>query len=511
MNRLPFTASLFHFSSGLKTIAVLFLLFIATPKINGQSIYYAELNKKEKSNLDFQIIGKSDDEVMIYKNIDRKHVISYYNMMMNHLEDVELDFIPEKTIKVDFIKCADSLIVVYSFEKNKHIICNAMIMKRKTQLFPSPIQLDEASIGFFAQSDIYSVVPSDNKQKFLLYKKQLRNNKANLLLKTYDIQINLIDSVSVSENHDNQNDFYSELIIDNDGNVAFAHQFRNRSIDNFDSLTLAVHFFQDKALMNFPIDLKNHYLEKSFLKADNINHNIIVNAYYNSTKRGNAEGLFSAKLSLMNKKATAAFNILPKSFRSTITSSVDRGEIDNMEPKQILIKRNGAFVFIAEDSYTETMNNNNWNRNYNPVFSGTNDINFNNGYNSNGNNAQNNSLHRYYCNNIVVAAVDSSLSLTWSNSITKRQMDADNDNYLSFTQLNQGKEINFIYLDRDNQRYVLSRQSITPEGTQNRYPTIKCNEPQVEFMPRRSKQVGANQLIIPFTYLNQIGFALLDF
>ena len=47
---------------------------------------------------------------------------------------------------------------------------------------------------------------------------------------------------------------------------------------------------------------------------------------------------------------------------------------DNLTIRNIILKRKGGFVIAAEDYFTETMYNNNWNRNYmfyNNYYSGT--------------------------------------------------------------------------------------------------------------------------------------------
>ena len=478
---------------------------------NAQQVYFSEINKKERANLDFQIIGKIKNNIWIYKKSEGDHQIAVYDEKMTFVQSIEMDFIPEKTISIDFIKKGDSVTVVYASVKNRDVFCYMATLLPSENEFSEPYLIDETTVGFLADKDLYDVFGSDNKDNILVARKLIRNDDVDYSFFVFNSKNVLIDSIFFAQSYNPNKEFFSDLIIDNEGTVAFTLQTRKRAIDNFDSLVLFVHRRGEKGFSSFPINMEEHFIEKILLKPDNINKNILLNAYYNTTKRGRVEGLFSAVFSLNNSTFQKAFNVLPASFYSTISSSGGRGEIDNMDPKQILVKRNGEFVLIAEDSYTETFSNNNWNRNFNPVFSGTNDFYFNN---MNGIGNPNNGAYtqrRYYSNNIVVAAVDSSLGLKWTNSISKRQMDTDADAYLSFGLMNQGKEIQFFYLERDQQKHVLSRQSVDFFGKINRFATVKGNEPLVEFMPRRTKQIAAREIIVPYTYLNHLGFAHLIF
>ena len=74
-----------------------------------------------------------------------------------------------------------------------------------------------------------------------------------------------------------------------------------------------------------------------------------------------------------------------------------------------------------------------------------------------------------------------------------------------------GGEIQFLYIDNNNKKEIVSRCGIKGSGDLQKYPTLKSNERGYEFMPKLSKQVGYSQLIIPFVYSNNLGFAKIDF
>ena len=118
---------------------------------------------------------------------------------------------------------------------------------------------------------------------------------------------------------------------------------------------------------------------------------------------------------------------------------------------------------------------------------------------------------RYYYDNILVLSIDSSMAMQWTTIIPKKQSDDDNDNFLSFSTMNVGSEIHFIYVEEERNKQIISNQSIFPGGQVKRYPTLKSREAGFEFMPRLAKQVGYREIIVPCVYRTNIAFAKVDF
>jgi hypothetical protein len=117
---------------------------------------------------------------------------------------------------------------------------------------------------------------------------------------------------------------------------------------------------------------------------------------------------------------------------------------------------------------------------------------------------------RFHRENIVVLNIDSTLNLVTQSIINKKQMDVENDNYLSFSNFTGRNELHFLFLERDRRRDVISDHALQTDGQVKRYPTISSNETNYEFMPRLGKQISSRQIIVPYSYLNKIGFAKIE-
>ena len=118
---------------------------------------------------------------------------------------------------------------------------------------------------------------------------------------------------------------------------------------------------------------------------------------------------------------------------------------------------------------------------------------------------------KYNYNDIITYSFTKDLQLQWSNVINKTTSDVETDNFLSFANMNAGAEIHFLFLQKDNNKQILSNHALQPNGSIIRYATLKSREAGYNFMPRLARQTGARQMIIPCIVRNNIAFAKIDF
>jgi hypothetical protein len=135
---------------------------------------------------------------------------------------------------------------------------------------------------------------------------------------------------------------------------------------------------------------------------------------------------------------------------------------------------------------------------------------FNNGMNGGFRNFNDQRDMTYSYNDIIITAFDKTLQPVWNNIINKSTQDIETDNYLSFCNANTGKELHFVFLQKDNNRQVLSNHSLQFNGTMQRNATIKSGENGFNFMPRLARQTGAKQLLVPCMQRNTLAFAKID-
>jgi hypothetical protein len=379
--------------------------------------------------------------------------------------------------------------------------------------------LDTTRINILNDNRIYGTAFSEDKKQLLIYKLQKKDGDLHIVTKRMTEELSLTDSVRNVVDFDERRDVYTPMEIANDGTVFFGLQHKTGLRENINNLKLITLAPNATKFIYRDVPLKEQYIDEVDLHIDNMNHNYLANAFYYTKKVGSIEGIFSALLDPSHDSARIKFNRFPDTLRQRISNTGQyRFAFDNFFLKDVVIKRNGSFLLIAEDFYTQSRNNNtsNWNRwdylygsqypynsdfyMYNPRY-GTYYRPYSQGLQST----------RYVYDNILVAGLDSSLHMEWGNIIYKKQSDDETDNFLSYITMNAGREIHFLFIERERNSQVISDHAITPSGNIQRYATLKSREKGYDFMPRLGKQVALRQIIIPCIYHGNITFAKVDF
>jgi hypothetical protein len=316
---------------------------------------------------------------------------------------------------------------------------------------------------------------------------------------------------------DDRRDNFSNFSVDNEGTFVFTKDSKSGFRDNSNKLSLMIQESAQDTFTTKEIDLNKHYIDEVKLRIDNLNKRYLLNTFYYKRSRGNIEGLFTY---IWDKPAAKpfiqGFTVIGDTLRNEVkTTGQLRFALDDLFIRQVFAKKDGGFLITAEDYSSQNRGNNNpWNRwDYlNNYYYGANSYYYYNPYtgmyrplNSFGSQST-----RYYYSNILILSLDKTGKIDWSRVIHKDQFDDDNDNFLSYSTINSGGEIHFLFNDDKNKNQIIANHSISPAGVLTRNPTLKSQERGYEFMPRLSKQVSASQLIIPCVYRGYICFAKVD-
>lgn len=493
------------------------LLFIL-PAAFSQQITYSQPESNDVRSLNFEIIGKIKDNFLVYKNIRGNSAISVYDNSMKSLGRIDLRFMPDKTLNVDFIAYPDFAWLIYQYQKRNVIHCMAAKINGDGKLLTDPIELDTTSINFLADNKIYSTIKSEDKSKILIYKIQKRNDKFNFTTLLFNDSLQLIHKSRIPTLFEDRKNVFSDFFVTNKGNFVFSKGNKSSTRDFIEELSLVTKTPFDDTFALKSIDLGGKYLDEIKLKVDNANHHYVLNTFYYSKKRGNVDGLFTAVLDEnTNTLITENFAELNDSIRS---GAKDNGSnkvaLNDYFIRDVILKKDGGFILTAEDYYTQSRSSP-WNRYdylygypsfspyyynyYSPYSYGF----YGNRFNSFG------SQVRYYYNNLLVLSLDNTGKIEWSNVIHKTQYDDENDNYLSYALMLSGGQLHYLFNELERRNQMINDQSITGSGQVVRNPPLRSLDRGYQFMPRYAKQVSATQIIVPCTYRNYICFAKIEY
>ena len=505
----------------MKNILIFFILSLFSWQAFPQQITYSKPESEDVRSLDFDIIGKVSGNFLVYKNLRNKYAIAVYDNKMKLKDKVVLDFMPDRTMNVDFIAYPDFAYMIYQFQKKNILHCMAAAIDGNGKIIKEPFEVDTTYINFFADNKIYSTVYSENKSKIMIYKVQRKNDKFNFTTLLLNDSLQLLHKSRIETPYDDHKDIFSDFFVDNLGNFVFTKGTKLNSRDYFQKLILVTKGPEEDNFTLNELNLSGNYLDEVKLKVDNVNKQYLINSLFYAKKNGNVEGLYTAVWDKENNKSVSQnFAPLNDSIRNQAKSEGGtRFAFNDYFIRDVILKKDGGFILTAEDHSTQSRGNP-WNRYdylygypsfspydsyylYSPSsywYSGR----FRNYY---GNSSQ----VRYYYQNIMVLDLDNTGHLKWSNVVHKSQFDDENDNYLSYNIMLTGGEIHFLFNELERRNQLINDQTISPDGVLTRNPPLRSLDRGYEFMPRYAKQVSSYQIIVPCTYRSYICFAKIEY
>lgn len=497
------------------------LLLLTTGGVFSQKVVYSDFDQEDNRDMNFEIIGKMNGNILVYKNVKWRHKISILGDDMKIKETIKLDFMPDKTFNVDFVTYPNHFYIIYQYQKKNTLHCMGVKMNAEGKAMADPVELDTTQIPVLADNKIYTTVFSENRQKIMIFKIPKRNDKYMIATYLFDSSMKLLNKSRNPIQIDERRDNYDNFSVDNEGNFIFTKDSKSGNRDNSNSLNLYIKESNQDTFNIHELDLQKNYIDEVKVKVDNLNRRYVLNSFFYKKSRGSIDGLYTC---IWDKAAVKPFNqgfvVLGDSVRELAKISGQlRFALDDYFIRQVFAKKDGGVLLTAEDYSTQSgrSNYNNWNRwdylnngyynsYYSPYYYSYNPY---TGYyrplSSFGNQST-----RYYYANILILSLDKTGKLEWSQVIHKDQAEDDNDNFLSFSTINSGGQIHFLFNDDKNKNQIIANHSISPDGTLTRNPTLKSQERGYEFMPKLSKQVGANQIIIPCVYRSYICFAKVE-
>ena len=488
-----------------------------------QRISYSEPERDDNKRTDFDILGKIGSNYLVYKNNRNDHYLSVYASDMKLISRNDLNPENERWINVDFIPYPHHVWMIYQYQQKSIIYCMAVKLDSVGKPMAKPLELDTTRIGWAASNKIYTSIFSDDKKQIMIFKINSRNQK-NFLFTTilFDETLHKKNKEQLFLPMEEKNDYFTDFLLDNEGGLVFGKYVRKGGGEFITNLNLITKRPDSSQFTSFDLKTGDRVLDDVKIKIDNSNHRYLFSALYYKQKRGNIEGLFTIT---WDRGSSTVFRERVLSFNDELRSQA-KGEDANLRIafndyfiKNILVRKDGAYLVTAESLYTSSrggsafnrwdyMNYNNpWSSPYNayyysPYYYNT----FGAPYNRYGGMAT-----RYHSENIVLMAFNKSDSLIWTNVIPKSQFDDQSDGLISHQILNTGTELHFLFNLYERRTLLLNDQSVNAEGKITRYPTFRNLDRNIEFMPRFGKQVSARSIIMPCQYKNYLIFAKIDF
>ena len=487
-----------------------------------QKITYSEIDRNDFRQMNFEIIGKIGGNILVYKSIKSRNDIAVYDNEMKLVENVEMNFIPERLINVEFIPYADFFYVIYQYQKRNTIYCQGIKMDSKGKMLTEPVELDTTHFSGTRDNKIYSTVYSEDKQKIMVFKILHREeSQFDFTTILFDNTLKKITKHSWVLPVVNRDVMFTDFALDNSGDFIFA-RCEKSGRDYVQKVDLVVKPVMTDTFSVCDMNIKDRLLDEVKIKVDNINKRYILNSFYYKQKRGSIEGLFSAVWDRDSGKVVLDnYHAFSEELRNDAKgeNANSKNAFNDFFIKQIIAKKDGGYAVIAESYYSSSRGGNPYNRWDNfygypgsmSMYDYYSYYPYGSMYGYNPWNRWGGQYTRFFSENVVIFSYDRSGNLQWSNVVRKSQYDDDSDNFLSYTTFLGNGELHFLYNQEERKSLLLNDQSIDRDGQVKRNPTLRNLDKGYEFMPRFGKQVAARQMVLPCVYRNYVCFAKIDF
>ena len=502
----------------IRYIVQIFALLLCGTVATAQKVTYSEPERDDYKSTEFEIIGKISGNILVYKADRGDYHISVYDNGMQLKDRVKLDFLPKKLISVDFVNYGDKAYMLYQFQRKDAVYSFCGTVNSMGVFETAPIMVDSTRIGNFSKDNkVYSVEVSEDKSRILVYKiNQDKEDNHVFYTFLYDSAFNLVNNSRVSLPMETKRHFLSNFHLNNDGDLIFTKLERTANRDYITSGKIVIKraVVDDFEYQEF--ESKGLLLDEVKVKLDNLDKQALVTAFYYKQKRGNVEGLYLFRLDYAQRQRLfeklVAFS--PELKQSARGESSTSAAFNDYFIRKVINTKDGGFLLTAEAYYT-TSRTQPWNRwnymyggygGYSPYYYSPYSPYYYNPYGWN--DAQGT---RYHYDNVAILSFDAKGELQYSNFVHKSQFDDGADLYLSYMLVNVGSELHFLFNELDRRQYVLSENTIGPDGKVNRMPTLRNLDKGFTWMPRYGKQISGRTVLIPCIYRNYICFAKIDF
>jgi len=523
--------------------AIVFLLFAFCNNTLAQpEIMYADVNRADVQRMNFEIIGKTANNYLIYKEIKGRHWISVYDENMRELENVPISVLPSKSelMDVTFFSSGNGAWLIYQFQKENVVYCEAAKVEANGRILDVPKLLDTTIIAYKADNRIYNTLINEDGSKIMLFKINRKDRTLyHLATRLFDNQLITLNSGMVSIPMNPDGDYLSGYSLDNDGNLVFVKYNRMKS-GEIGAASLMVKPFQKDELDDHSLNINNLFLDDIKVKIDDKNNQVSFSFFYSEKKKGNLTGLYTYAWDKKNNSFAyeKTTSLTEEMLRREKGKSKSKSAYNDYFINNIVLDNNGGFTVGAEVLYSTNYGSmyDRWGYWGSPYFGGPYGSLYGGWYGWGGWSPWSygwgrfgywspyyyyspffyrsywwgdygySGSQRFHAGNVVLFAFDKDGNKEWDNVIVKSQSSTNTDATISYLILNKGSDLHVV-LNNSGKISDLENISVNNSGNIYQENPLQAKDKSSEFMPRYAKQINDNEVIMPVLTKKNIQFA----
>lgn len=448
-----------------------------------------------------EILGMANDLIYVHEYNRDEQIIKTFNAQMGITWKKKIPFLSKRQVPFQ-VKLQDSSVNFFYTERKKSTRYLNLMRFNLDLVMDTTMTIDSFSKSFGESFPNLIMEQSENKAWTVIY---YLNRKLNAPPVLHYIVLNasmkLIrnDTIKIPDT-DRKIAFYDLKINDEGRMFIIVNHYKDNNHQSFSDkyfiLTADNKFQPDES---FTLLSNGKFFNNATFEIDNLNNHIAVVAFYTSDyrKEPTAEGVYFHSIDLNTNSSIEQYIEFEPSFISKITGHAREKSNERMYffvIDKLIFRKDGGVLLVAE-SYHKTIRTRAVGVLYTPYGSPGTEI-----------------STTFYFEDIIAMSIHPDGNLYWKTVLPKSQISSgDNGRYSSYSFVNTGNYLAFIYNDEIKYRTNVIEYIIAADGEMSRNLLFNAKNQDVYLMPSFAKQVQGRQLVIPSYKRGKLRFVKFKF
>jgi len=467
-------------------IPYIFLLFLAIPAA-GQDLLLSEAVPL-RSEVAYYLVGKIKDKHLVVRERPNKITINAYN------DDMTLGWERE----LELPKRRPEIIDIWDYENRFYVLFSHRV-KGESHLrihkYDGGANLVDSTmvknLGNQFLKPEFDILQSENRRMLQIEKNDFSESREIMVFDLKRMEL-LYETVFNPPNF-NSNADYDQLLIDNEGtSYHVIERYNRKSKKKAHHFAVYLHDANTNAETSFQIRMNGRMSYDVLFSFDNLNRAVVGAGYYVDKAYSRANGTFFVRAPIRNP-ATASGKFVP--FDATLLETVEgknkkqKKFLSEIRVKDLIVRRDGGVLIVGEKFKRLDAR-------LSPATQATTST-FSNGLNP--------FTADYFFDDIFIVAHYPSGDMHWTNFFYKRQYSKnDRGIFSSYFVMKTPSQLRFLFNDEIVQNTTVSTYNVQPDGDYNRKALLNANFQNIKLRFVDSKQVSANEVIVPSEFKSEL-------
>ena len=462
-----------------------FFLTFSAVTLFGQEVILSE-SVTLRNEIAYYIIGKIKDKHLILRERPGKFILNSYNEDMTLGWERELELPKRRPEIVEIFDLDDRFYIlflhrikgeaklaIHKYDGGANLVDSTMVKNLGSQ---------------FLQPD-FSIIQSENKKILQIERDNASQNREIMVFNLERME--LLYEAEFNPPNFNYSTDYSKLLVDDEGTSYYVVERDNRKArkktHHFD--VFGYESYTDRKF-NFKMKMGGRMTYDVDITLDNLNHTLIAGGYYSDKLFTKANGTFYLRAPLGDP---ASAKLKFEKFDNTLLETVEgknkrqKKYLTQIRVKDLIVRRDGGVLIVGEkykrlDSRTST------GIQQSSPFAGFTPF-----------------ASDYYFDDIFIVTHYPDGELHWTNFFYKRQYSKnDSGVFSSYFVMKTPSQLRFLFNDEIIQNTTVSTYNVKPDGAYDRKALLNANFQNIKLRFVNSKQVSANEVVVPSEYKGEL-------